>query len=125
LPLIGDSLKDGAQFIQHIREDLIPALESGQAQAVSLVQQALFNALGPPGLKLLVLNKDFHDAGGDGVPDAAPDFHDVPTVSTPDQIQFNLDLHSDLVSSSVPIDFDLGLPALSLDVMGDVKLMVG
>src|SRR2546423_5211734 len=57
LPLIGHSLKDGAQFIQHIREDLIPSLQGNGARTIGLLQQAIFNSLGPPGLKVLVLNK--------------------------------------------------------------------
>ena len=126
LPLVGTSLKEGAQFVQKMREELIPLLQGGAgARTIGLIQQALFNALGPPGLRLLVLNKDFDDQGADGVPDSAPDYHDVEHTKSADQIQFNLNLHSDLVSTSVPIGFDLGVPALNLKVDGRVKLMIG
>jgi len=33
LPLIGDSLKEGAQFLERIRQDLIPALQEGLVKA--------------------------------------------------------------------------------------------
>ncbi|HLO19184.1 MAG TPA: calcium-binding protein, partial [Sphingomicrobium sp.] len=124
LPLIGDSLKDGAQFLEQIRLKLNEALESG-GNAIPLVQDAIFSALGSPDLNLLVLNKDFNDQDGDALPDPAPNARDVAYSSTPDQVQFDLVLHSDLVASTVPIDFDIGLPALGLDVDGNVKLMVG
>src|SRR4029077_12643367 len=100
LPLIGSSLKDGAQFIQKIRDQLVPALEGNGARTIGILQQAIFNSLGPAGLNILLLNKDYHDQGGDGVPDAAPDYRDVENDSAPDHVQFNLRLHSALVETS-------------------------
>ena len=65
-------------------------LDGAQQKSISLVQQAIFNALGPAGSNWLVLDKDRNDAGADGVPDTAPHFNDVFQDSDTSHVQFNL-----------------------------------
>ncbi len=40
-------------------------------------------------------------------------------------VEFNMHLASELFEVSVPLDFDIGLPLLGLDVDGDIKMMLG
>ena len=47
---------------------------------------------------------------------------DVGVTTTNDQVQFNLELAQTLATVNVPLDFDLGLPAVGLEVNGGVQL---
>jgi len=128
LPLVGTKLKQGAQFIQDIRDHVIAKLKALPDQTVTLVQQALFDSIGPGGLNILTLDPNHDDAGGDGVPDATPDFHDVPFTLTSDSIEFTLAIHKTkaLVDTSAnPINFDIGFPGLGLKATGNVIIETG
>jgi hypothetical protein len=132
LPLIGDSLQDAATFIQNFRKNVLAELRDllndAPSQGIALVQKAIFNSIGPDGLDFLRLNPNFHDAGDDGVKDPTADFRDVAfakdSAQNPTEIQFNLKLQKELPISR-NIDFDIGLPALGLDVTGKVDLKLG
>ena len=50
---------------------------------------------------------------------------DVGVTTTNDQVQFNLELAQTLATVNVPLDFDLGLPAVGLEVDGGVQLQLG
>ncbi|RPI46984.1 MAG: LEPR-XLL domain-containing protein, partial [Betaproteobacteria bacterium] len=108
LPIIGDSLKDEAKFVDTLRQEIKTALElafGGGASSAIAVQQALFDALGPAGLDVLpdavidasqILYQRFNDANGKA-----------------ERIEFDLQLHQE-EGIAVPIAFDIGLPGLGL-----------
>ena len=130
LPLVGTKLQEGAQFIQDMRTAVIGKLKALPDQALASVQQAIFNALGPAagGLNILTLDPNFDDAGADGVPDAAPDFHDVAYVMNSDSLEFMLAVHKAraLVDTTAnPINFDIGFPGLGLKATGHVVIETG
>ncbi len=150
LPLVGGKLKEAATFIAQLRgedadhdgtlgdgedtdgdgrldQGLVGQLRNLQDRGLSLFQQAIFDALGPAGngIGVLALDKDAHDAGSDGLPDAAADANDVEFALTSNALRFDLRLHQDLVSATIPVDFDIGLPALGLELAGDVDLRLG
>jgi hypothetical protein len=124
IPLIGDSLEDGAEFIEDIRGNVIPMLrdfiENAPTKVIELIQQAIFNALGPsPGLGLLVLDRFWHD---DGSGNLDPDYRDV-QYSYPasgDELQFMVQLGGDYSWTSP--EFDFGLPGLGLDMDGGLTV---
>src|SRR5262249_23068375 len=128
LPLVGTKLKQGAQFIQDIRDHVIAKLKALPDQTLEAVQQAIFDSIGPRGGHNLTLDPNFNDAGGDGVPDATPDFHDVPFTMTADSVEFKLVIHKTkaLVDTSAnPINFDIGFPGLGLKASGNVIIETG
>jgi hypothetical protein len=71
---------------------------------------------GPAGLGLL---RDGADAGDD------VNLDDIQLTSSSEDVSFAMHLGQDLSLLSVPIDFDIGLPALGLEVDGDVDVRLG
>jgi Ca2+-binding RTX toxin-like protein len=127
LPLVGSKLKDGAQFIQDIRTQVVAKLKAAPDQTLEAVQQAIFDALGPAvgGLNILTLDPNFAD---DGVGNLLPDFHDVAYLLSGDALKFTLAIHKTqaLVDTSAnPISFDIGFPGLGLKASGNVSIEVG
>jgi Ca2+-binding RTX toxin-like protein len=116
LPLVGDGLKDGAKFIEDFREDVLAKLRTLSNKTDTAVQQALFEVFGPTGLNLL---RDSSDA------DTIVDLDDIKLVSTIDDVSFEMHLGQSLTLLTLPIDFDIGLPALGLDVNGNVTAKLG
>ncbi len=116
IPLVGDALKDQADFLENLRDDVVDTINDLSDTATLFVQDALFQALGPAGLKLL------QDADGNHV----IDLNDV-LVSSPDSetVQFDVHLRQELGLIDAPIGVDLALPGLSLDVMSNVQLKTG
>ena len=113
---MGDGLKDSAKFIEDFREDVLAKLRTLVNHTDTAVQQALFEVFGPAGLNLL---KDGADA------DTVVDVEDMTVVSTTDEVSFDMHLGQDLSLLTLPIDFDIGLPALGLDVDGNVAVKLG
>ncbi|MEX2188872.1 MAG: right-handed parallel beta-helix repeat-containing protein [Pirellulales bacterium] len=127
LPLIGRDLQKSAKFIDRLREEAVQPLADllTDTPPVDAVRQGLFDILGPSGLNLL--DKDFHDELSDNVPDAAANLDDVVLEVSMggNQIQFNVRLKRAMELVDAPIAFDVGLPALGLEVDGDVSLRLG
>ena len=127
LPIIGRELQKVAKLIQRLREQAVQPLADmlTDSPPVDSVRQGLFDVLGPSGLNLL--DKDFRDAGNDNLPDAAATLDDVVLVVSQggDRVQFNVRLKQALTVVDTPIAFDVGLPALGLEVEGDVRLRLG
>ncbi len=124
LPLVGDALKDEARFLQDIKQSVVDNLQSSTDQAARDVQSAIFDALGPGGLDLLV---DETSPANDGVPDGQVTIHDVISQRDPsgNGRYFRIHLGQDPLTLDVPIDFDLGVPGLSLDVNAPVQVALG
>jgi len=125
-PLIGDGLQDAADFIGDIRTDVIQKLRDRFGEnfdhTSTMVQQALYDALGPAGLEWL------KDRGVDGVT-----MEDIMTTAfdldadgeSDDQLEWSMWLGQEYTLADVPVDFDIGIPALGLDVDANVRLELG
>lgn len=131
LPLVGDKLGDAADFIADFREGLLEDLRNKLAQngdPIALAQQAIFNALGAPGLNILVdpvtlapltEYSQVHITCGEG--GGGGGLGDI-------QVDFDLRLKKTLGvvdGNAHPIDFDLGIDALGLEVEGAVQVEIG
>ena len=121
LPLVGDKLPDTVRFIEEIRgidsdgdgeidTGLLAALQGTAEQTIDTVRQAVFESLGPTGLKLLA--------------DSIASAEDINFVLSPDQLAFDFELHQDLVGAAIPLDFNTGLPQLGLEVEGEGNVAV-
>jgi hypothetical protein len=106
LPLVGTHLQDGAQFIQTFRTGLLAELRQVVGQAdnglFGLVQQGLYQALGPANLNLLV------DATGNS-PGANADLNNFVVLTYPDDhtAEFDVHLHK-AITFQVPVGLNLG-----------------
>jgi hypothetical protein len=123
-------LLDAKNFIEGFRSQLQTTLSGlSDSSAVSTVQQALFNVLGPPspsnnnkGLNVL------GDRDNDGTVDPQDIYVNItgsdPSTST---ITLEMRLHKDLAQVNQSLTFGLGLPALPFNVAtsGGVQLHVG
>lgn len=130
IPLVGDKLKselgfaNGNSFVDKLKSDINAKLNAALAAingrtTVDLIQQALFDALGPGS-----------DGKGPGIlvdrnNQRITRVQDVLVVATTDFIQFDLRLSDKLVSKVVPLDIAASIPGLDLNVNGDVKLDLG
>ncbi|HHM12271.1 MAG TPA: hypothetical protein ENJ16_01860, partial [Planctomycetaceae bacterium] len=147
LPLIGDKLQDASGFIDKLRQDLIDNLSgnpgsSGGSEGesppkdVSFLQQAIFEAVGPGGLDWL---QDQYSMDGSLTPDGLITPHDVRVLAdglditndlslvtgNTESIEFDMRLGTDFFSVQEPFDLDLGVPALGLDISGQLDVTVG
>ncbi|MEX0643625.1 MAG: DUF1467 family protein [Pirellulales bacterium] len=111
LPFVGDKLAGGAQAIEGFRRDFITPLKNSLSGAASktiqVVKDALESLLGPSGLRVLV-----------GEVQVLPE---NPT----DYVEFVFTLQKRAEFARSPIDFDLGIPALGLEVDGEVYVGAG
>ncbi len=123
LPFIGDKLKDQANFLRNIKES-VSANFSDNAKnekdnkftnMFDDVRQDLLNAIGPLGIDLL------KDSTGDN----QITIDDIVIEQLNPGIGFQILLGNDLGKLDLPIDFDLGIPGLNLDVDANVTGTLG
>lgn len=125
IPLVGGQLAQGATFLLDLRDRVKSKLEALDQRTVDWVQRAIFEALGPPGLNWLV---DVASAAPNtSGPDDLVTPEDLVTHLAPDlsEIQFDVHLRQRPVLLERAFDFDLGLPALGLDVQGGIRVELG
>ena len=112
LPMVGNKLEEAADFLREVREDAIPILRDRLVplQLVDEIKLVLFDALGSV-MKLNDVNSD-----------STIDHLDVDLTldATAGTVDLNLSL-GDTYTVGADIDFDLGLPALGLDLDGGVE----
>jgi Ca2+-binding RTX toxin-like protein len=126
LPVVGSDIGDALAIIQSYRAGLIDNLQVALAEvggdAIGLVKKVIFDTLGkgPDGLDLLVDADD---------PEQSIDrWEDVDVTCNDNQITFKLRLAQSLGlidTTANPIAFDLGWPALGLEVDGNVIVEAG
>lgn len=143
LPLIGDSLSDGGDFIETVRRGVLqqlrelvqesPLTEQPGEDAARVVQTFLFDVLGPgpaderfAGLELL--------RAPDGSPAEQDDRDNIDQIvftqsdfgddRSKNFVQWNFVI-GDLYTPDIDADFDLGLPALNLDVDAQLETSLG
>lgn len=126
-PMIGDGLADAAGFIQDIRTDVIQKLRDRFGESLNstagVIQLALFETLGPEGLDFLL---DGDEDGDVDLDDIWVEFSDTDLDgSNDDQVDVAMILGKEATIVDTPIDFDLGIPALGLEVDGNVQLALG
>ena len=126
LPLVGDSLADAATFIHDFRVNIVDELRQEFIEhnnsTAAVAQEALFEALGPSGLDLLA---DTNSSGTITIDDVEVIETDVDNDQKADQIDFEMLLDKSLSLLQIPVDFDIGLPGLGLDVDGNVEVLFG
>ncbi len=121
LPLVGDQLSKAANVIGQFREGLLADMRTKLAEAgdpIELVKQAIWNALGGPGLDILV-DQEGDKLGG---------FTEIDIECTGETMDFNLHLGQsiELVDTTAnPIGFDIGIPGFELEVEGNVVVEIG
>ncbi|MCB1964814.1 MAG: hypothetical protein KDI64_01850, partial [Candidatus Accumulibacter sp.] len=108
LPFIGDKLQSAADVVGSFRDEVRSALvqlSGGTDTVVSIVQHALYDALGPSGLGILT------DANGD----SSVSSEDILVSGDAGHVQFDVAIAQTLFEDKVPIDFALGIPGLGLE----------
>jgi Ca2+-binding RTX toxin-like protein len=119
IPLIGDKLVEAVTFVDDIRNEVTEQIEGVGQTSIIAVREGIFEALGPDGLGMLQRVEDVKVKLDGTIANPS----DV-TIDT-NSVAFVLNLKKDLFKVDVPIDFDLGIPGLGLDVDGQVQLEVG
>ena len=140
IPLIGDQLVNGSQFLLDIKDQVSADLTNAAAAGLGETQRILFNALGPGGLNWL------RDRNGDGsvtrsdvivwaadvgATGAGANITEAliagqpPVSSATRTIMFDMRLEQPIANVGIPLDIDLALPGLGLDIDGGVNLRAG
>jgi autotransporter-associated beta strand protein len=125
-PMIGNKLGQAAGFIEDLQTGMVANIRNRFMEARSrtslVIQNALFDALGPDGLDIL----QDRDANGVTRDDITVSVRDTDgDGQSDDQVDVNLVLWKEATLVDAPIDFDIGLPALGLEVDGNVQLVLG
>ena len=128
LPLIGNQLQGGADFIESMRRDLLKPLrqyiEQAPEMAEDIIQALLFELLGPNSAQGTINGgaqniEDFLGIGADlqglGLLVGASQDDIAMTLDGDGGVEWQFQL-GDTFPLSIPLDFDLGIPALSLDM---------
>ncbi len=116
IPLIGDKLKDEADFIgtfrHHVRDALIaaaaPANDDDTVSTIDVVRGGLFEVFHN-------LLKILPDVNNDGTIDA----NDILVSGDNEHVQFNVQIAGDLARTEVDIDFSEAIPGLGLAFPND------
>lgn len=122
MPLVGAQLSKAGNFIEEFREGLLADIRAKLASAgdpIQLLRDAIWNVLGKPGLNLLDTSIGSATAvpvncvvGSDGQMEIVVDLILGRTISIVD-------------TSKNPIDIDIGIPGLGLDIDGNVTVELG
>ena len=123
LPLIGDSLSDGARFIEDLRngflDDFRTAIENFTDPDENIVRILLFDLLGPSGIDLLL---DSDDSGTDIT------LNDIgfstADIGGKEAVQWNFVLGDTLVNAGADIGLDIGIPGLGLETEGSINMVI-
>ena len=113
-------LKDAdGKYVTGLAGALQAGIDEGKT-TVQVVQEALYERLGPSGLDLLRIE----ELGTNGAYTYRPlqSADEVQLVADSDHIQFNVILADTLFKTSVPIKFDVSLPFLGLDIDADIDV---
>ncbi len=125
LPVIGDSLQDAVRFVGDLRDKITDNLQVGGTKTPQIVKQKIYEALGPGGLNWLAdqANTNWRNETPNLTSISADDV--VILENSSGDVRFGVRLKQNLVRVAVPVEFDLGLPMIGLDVDGQVTLDVG
>jgi Ca2+-binding RTX toxin-like protein len=119
LPLLGDELENSTasalQFLTNLKSSIQNNLQGLTNPTPTQIQNALAAALGPSGLAVL------QNFNSDGIVNS----QDIQIVETADDVKFNLRIKKGATSFTAPIDSQLGLPNLGLNVSGSSSANLG
>ncbi len=126
LPFVGKDLNKVADFLEEVQEDVIDQItdrfRETEGNTAAALQTALYLAVGPDGLNIL---KDRDLSGTVTIDDIHFTTEDADQDNKIEEIEFFMELGQNLTVLDTPIDFDIGLPGLGLDVDGDLEILVG
>ena len=126
LPFVGKSLDKVGDFLENVHQKIVRQITDrfaeNKADTDDVLQFALFHALGPSGLNIL---KDRNSSGTITLEDVGLVTTDTNQDGKIDQVEFSTNLAQALTLLATPIDFDIGLAGLGLDVTGNVEVLVG
>ncbi|MEM9005210.1 MAG: Calx-beta domain-containing protein, partial [Cyanobacteria bacterium P01_F01_bin.86] len=118
LPLLGDNLKDitedGVQFLTDLQANIVTPLReicNSDNVTSALIFEVINLTLGSSGLNIL------GDLNGDGIFDA----QDIEINETEDDLSFRFSI-DDAFTFNTPLEADMGLPGLGLEVDGDAEI---
>jgi len=117
LPFVGEKLQEKARFIENFRDEVLAELRMAPDTLKTTVQNVLFDVLHN---ELGILG-DTDNSGGGSTDPVHITTDDVRLLNSSDGVTFEI-LLNDQISSSGEIDFDLGLPALGLELDGSVNV---
>ncbi|MEM8678612.1 MAG: calcium-binding protein, partial [Planctomycetota bacterium] len=121
LPFVGDKLKEQANFLRDIKEGVSANFADNAVAGTEShhIRSDLIDALGPAGINLL------KDRNGDGF--LTDDDIGIITIDQPSNpgLGFEIVLGQDLLTLDLPIDFDLGVPNLGIDLDASVNASLG
>jgi Ca2+-binding RTX toxin-like protein len=135
MPLIGDSLSDGAEFIGEFRAgfltDFRSELERASDPNENFVKDLLFDLLGPSGLDVLIATdtsgsarKDTEGNFIDGTIDDIKSFNNLAEVTeiAEAELWWKMKIGQNLVDAGADIGLDIGIPGLGLETEGEIEL---
>ncbi len=127
LPVIGNELGKAADFIGTFRTGTLANIRQTLAAGgdpITLVKKAIFNALGKPGLDILVKA----DNPNDPTPPPLTSADQVSIICVGTGLKFDLRLKKSIAlvdTTANPINFQLGIPGLGFEVHANVKVEIG
>ena len=119
IPLIGDQLKDAASFVKDLRDRVVNNFDQAGNLTTEVLRQKIYEAVGPGGLNWL------QDRNGNGV--QIDDVVLSPGIinSATSEIRVDITLAQSATLVDLPLDFDLGLPLIGLELDGGIQLKAG
>lgn len=143
IPFLGDQLQGGADFIEDLREDILGPVRQFVEQAPELgqelVQALLYELLADPSAQGMVSGQNVEDVIGlgsdiSGVGLLKDYMTGVGAVTQEDIVASNDGNDTDFMwlfrlgqtfTPTIPLDFDLGIPALSLEMDAELITSIG
>lgn len=126
LPIVGEDLDEAADFIANLRTNVVQRLTQrfgAQPDSPTVARQAMFDAFGPGGLGIL---KDRNSDSQINLSDVGMTLFDLDNDGqADDKVEYDLQLGQNLTLLNAPVDFDIGLPLLALDVNGNAQIQLG
>ncbi len=116
IPVVGKQLQQALNFLQTMDQTVSQILENDPQLDGSIVQDAIYQALGPPGLNWLV---DLTPGGSN------QEQNYVQLDQTSGSDHYLIKLHENLVAISTPLSVNLGLSGLGLQINGNLGLNAG
>ncbi|MEQ1831075.1 MAG: hypothetical protein ABL921_34325, partial [Pirellula sp.] len=112
-------LKDAASFVKDLRDRVVNNFDQAGSLTTEVLRQKIYEAVGPGGLNWL------QDRNGNGV--QIDDVVLSPGIinSATSEIRVDMTLAQSATLVDLPLDFDLGLPLIGLELDGGIQIKAG